>query len=471
MARARSLMVVACALLAGCGGASPPKAAEPAARPAERWPGGARYALDLRYDERAYAIGGTEKISFANTGPAPLRSVWLRAWANAFGSCADPRADVSVTAGGTLGERRRGCTALEVRLPQPLKPGARTEIALDVRVSVPSRPDRFGRVGAVASFGNGIPILAVADRGGWHLPPYTDRGESFYSLASSWTVRLRAKRRLAVASTGRETASDIEGDDKIVTLGAPRARDFALVVGPMTVRTLRDHGVLLRRFVKPGTPPRDIRAALRTARDSLRAYERRFGPYGASELDIVEGPAEVANGGVAMEYPELVLSPAWPPALAHEIAHQWWFGIVGNDEWNEPWLDEAMAEYATASLPGADRGAGPARPVPHAARPPPRADLDDGALRQGRSAPVLALDLRRGRLRAHAARARPRPAADGRVPARAGLRPPLRRAHDGGLRAGAAPRGARALRRRPLAEALADRRSLKVKRASARPIL
>jgi hypothetical protein len=359
MARARSLLVVACALLAGCGSAAPPRAAEPAAKPAERWPDDARYALDLRYDERAYAISGTERISFANTGPAPLRAVWLRAWANAFGSCGDPRADVRVAAGGTLGERRQGCTALEIRLPEPLKPGARTEIALEVRVAVPSRPDRFGRVGAVASFGNGIPILAVADRGGWHLPPYTDRGESFYSLASSWTLRLRAKRGLAVASTGSQTASETAGDERTVTIGAPRARDFALVVGPMTVRTLDASGVRLRRFVKPGTPARDIRAALRTARAALFAYERRFGPYGAHELDIVEGPAEVANGGVAMEYPELVLSPAWPPALAHEIAHQWWFGIVGNDEWREPWLDEAMAEYATARLPR--RIAGPNR--------------------------------------------------------------------------------------------------------------
>jgi hypothetical protein len=127
----------------------------------------------------------------------------------------------------------------------------------------------------------------------------------------------------------------------------------------MTVRTLVAAGVRLRRFVKPRTPEREIRAALRTARAALLAYEHRFGPYGAKELDIVEGPAEVANGGVAMEYPELVLTPAWPPALVHEIAHQWWFGIVGNDEWSEPWLDESMAEYSAASLP--DRIGGPDR--------------------------------------------------------------------------------------------------------------
>ena len=341
------LILAACALIAGCGGSAAPKRADRAAKPAARWPDQARYTLELRYDARAYSLAGSERISFANTGPDTLRSVWLRAWANAFGSCAAPRAQVKVTAGGTLGAQRRGCTALEVRLAEPLPPGERTEIGLDIRVTVPSRADRFGRIGQIASFGNGIPILAVADRGGWHLPPYTDRGESFYSLSSSWKATVQAPASVKIASTGVETAAD--GDRH--TLEAPRARDFTLVIGPMTVGTLDVSGVRLRRFVKPGTPQRQIRAALRTARAALLAYERRFGPYGAKELDIVEGPAEVANGGVAMEYPELVLSPVWPFALVHEIAHQWWFGMVGNDEWSEPWLDEAMAEYSSARLP------------------------------------------------------------------------------------------------------------------------
>ena len=359
MAVVRALLLAACVLVAGCGSATAPKRAEPGPRAAERWPDGARYALDLRYDEQAFALAGSERISFVNTSPSALQSVWLRAWANAFGTCGAPRAETRITAGATLGAQRAGCTALELKLANPLAPGARAEVALDIRVTVPARADRFGRIGDVASFGNGIPILAVGDRGGWHLPPYTDRGESFYSLASIWNLNVQAKRGLAIASTGTQTASRPEGDTRTVTLSAPRARDFALVIGPMTVRTLVAAGVRLRRFVKPRTPEREIRAALRTARAALLAYEHRFGPYGAKELDIVEGPAEVANGGVAMEYPELVLTPAWPPALVHEIAHQWWFGIVGNDEWSEPWLDESMAEYSAASLP--DRIGGPDR--------------------------------------------------------------------------------------------------------------
>ena len=387
MPRARALLPLACVLLAGCGGSAAQRHAAAAAKPGERWPDGARYALDLRYDERAYTLAGTERIAFANTGPSTLRAVWLRAWANAFGTCEAPRAEVRVASGGTLGARRRGCTALEVKLAKPLAPGGRAEVGLDVRVDVPSRADRFGRIGDVASFGNGIPILAVADRGGWHLPPYTDRGESFFSLASSWTVNLRLRSTLQVASTGMQTSARTQGDERTVTLSAPRARDFALVIGPMTVRTLEVAGVRLRRFVKPGTPASEIRAALRTARGALLAYERRFGPYRANELDIVEGPQEVANGGVAMEYPELVLTPAWPPALVHEIAHQWWFGIVGDDEWSEPWLDEAMAEYAAASLP--DRIGGPDRLSLCASLPRTRPPLDSTMARFDKAPPRL----------------------------------------------------------------------------------
>ena len=91
---------------------------------------------------------------------------------------------------------------------------------------------------------------------------------------------------------------------------------------------------------------------LRVAARSLRAYQRWFGPYGATELDLVEGPGRIAHGGIAMEYPELVLTTSEPFAVAHEVAHQWFWGIVGNDQWRDPWLDESTANYATYRLLG-----------------------------------------------------------------------------------------------------------------------
>src|SRR4051812_2142674 len=320
-----------------------------AAAAAARWPDQARYTVDLAYDPAEHAISGTERIAFRNVGPQPLRSVWVRAWANAFGGCDVSRARVTVRGGGSLGARRRSCTALEVRLARPLAPNGETEIALQIRVAVPRRPDRFGQFRGASYFGNAIPVLAVADKRGFQLPPYTFAGESFYSLTSAWRVRLRVPEGLQVAATGTQQGGrDATG---AVTLVAPRARDFMLVVGRFAVRTAREGTIRLRRFSIPGTPTAEARRTLRTAALAMRSYARWYGPYGRPEVDLVEGPGEVARGGVAMEYPEVVLTPMQATAVAHELAHQWFYGIVGDDQWSEPWLDESFAEFSAARLP------------------------------------------------------------------------------------------------------------------------
>ena len=351
------LAVLAAGTLTSCGTTAARRAAQDvgethakvaATAAASRWPDQARYALDLAYDARRFTLSGTEQIAFRNAGSAPLTSVWLRVWANAFGGCAVSRAHVTIRGGGSFGARRRDCTALEIRLRRPLVPGASTQVALQIRVTAPTRPDRFGRFRGAGYFGNAIPILAVADTRGVQLPPYTFAGESFYSLTSSWRVRLRVPTGLTVASTGTQAGRASGGT---VTLIAPRARDFMLVIGRFDVRTAHAGPVRLRRFSIPGTPAAQARRTLRIAALSMTRYAGWYGPYDRPEVDLVEGPGEVARGGIAMEYPELVLTPAEPTAIAHELAHQWFYSIVGDDQWSEPWLDESFAEFSAARLP------------------------------------------------------------------------------------------------------------------------
>src|SRR4051812_8609034 len=382
-----ALATVATLALGACGGVPHPATqdageAHAATPAAPRWPDEARYTLDVSYDPRRFALAGSERITFRNVGPETLTSVWVRAWANAFGGCAAHRAQVAVTGGGTLASRHRSCTALEVRLARPLAPGGETTIALRIRITVPARPDRFGRFHGAAYFGNAIPVLAVADQRGWQLPSYTFAGESFYSLTSAWRVgvrgparppgapartparapgaragpplpsawrvRLRVPAGLRVASTGTQAGARRAG---AATLVAPRARDFMLVVGRFSVRTAQAGPVRLRRFSIPGTPAAEARRTLATAALSMRRFAQWYGAYGRPEVDLVEGPGEVARGGVAMEYPELVLPPAQATAVAHELAHQWFYSIVGDDQGSEPWLDESFAEFSAARLP------------------------------------------------------------------------------------------------------------------------
>ena len=354
----RSLLLLAL-LLAGCpgggGGGEPRRGAGAPARTApsaaELWPQPERYSLDLSYDARRFALSGSERIELRNTGPGPLASVWLRTWGNAFGGCRRRYVNVEVGGGGSAGAERAGCTALEVRLPEPLAPGARAALALRIDVTAPARPDRFGRFAGAAYFGNALPLLAVAGAGGWQLPPYTFFGESFLSLSAHWELGLRLPPGIRAATTG-------SGDGGVTRAFA---RDFAIVAGPLRTTRLRAGGVTLRHWRRRESR-RDAARALRLGARALRAYARWFGPYERSELDIVEGPQAVARGaGLGMEYPELVLTPARARVLQHEVAHQWWHGIVGNDEYHEPWLDESFATYSGYRLAG-----GPGRcELPH----------------------------------------------------------------------------------------------------------
>jgi aminopeptidase N len=75
-----------------------------------------------------------------------------------------------------------------------------------------------------------------------------------------------------------------------------------------------------------------------------------FGAYPYSQLSVVK--SNFLQGG--MEFPQIVLISDTITnqndeeyVIVHEIAHQWWYGVVGNDEYNHAWLDEGLAEYST----------------------------------------------------------------------------------------------------------------------------
>ena len=411
------------------------------------WPAPERYQLELGYDARRFRLAGLQRIAFRNTGPDPLAAVWLRTWGNAFGSCARPFVRVVVRAGGRAGEERAGCTALEVRLERPVAPGERGALELAVQITAPRRPDRFGRYAGAAYFGNALPVLAVADSRGWSLPPYTFRGESFYSLSAAWDVRIALPRGVRAAMTGRSGTAP----RGVVASRAGRARDFMIVAGPLRETRRRAGDVVVRHWRLRESPAGARRAAARAA-VAVRTFGGWFGPYARSELDVVEGPATVARGaGIGMEYPELVLSPPSPFVLDHEVAHQWFYGIVGNDQHVAPWLDESFASYAANRLEGVAARCPPARERAAVAH------RHDGRVRACAARRLRRRHLRRRAVLAAADRAgvRRRP-----LPRRAAAdraRAPRRRADDGGLRRGAAGVGAARRERRRAAARAADR--------------
>jgi hypothetical protein len=343
------------------------------------------YALDLSYaDGGAGRLTGSERVEFVNLGPAPLEAVWLRLWANGPDSCRPRRIAVVVDPPARAGAERVRCSALEVRLGAPVAPGAHGSLSLRFTVRGRRASDRFGRIAGTTFLGNVVPVLAVEDARGLHLDPYSHRGESFYSLGARWDATVHLPARLHAATTGAVRAEIVSAGRRTLSVHSDQARDFALAVGRLSVRTGMAAGARVR--VHFGPRVRGVRRSLRAARRSLRALARRLGPYGSPELDVVlMGRADDVFAG--MEYPELVFSLPFPEVVTHEVAHQWWYGLVGNDQFAEPWLDESFAQYSHERLHPRFNLCRPGRPYELVAAPRRHVALDSPMSRFERGSP------------------------------------------------------------------------------------
>ncbi|MFJ9675439.1 M1 family metallopeptidase [Streptomyces sp. NPDC101221] len=318
-------------------------------------PDRARYDVDLRSDADGGHWTGRQRVSFRNASGRPLREVYLRLWGNGEDGCGTPGGPgapgvpspvvVSGVHGGTADPLAVSCTALRIALPKPLAHGKRASVAFDVSIAVPDRNARFGREGAVRFLGNALPVLAVHDARGWHLDPYVAVGESFYSLTGDYRVRLDHPSGLEVPATGR-TRTRPGGPGRTVTLSvAERVRDFAWAAGPFRTATQTSPGgVRVKAYWAPGTSAAGVRLSREEAVAAIDRFGREFGRYPYGEIDLVM----TSGFGGGMEYPGLVLLGTTEEggAVVHELAHQWWYGIVGNDEYASPWLDESFAQYA-----------------------------------------------------------------------------------------------------------------------------
>ncbi|GGN79062.1 hypothetical protein GCM10011579_063020 [Streptomyces albiflavescens] len=310
-----------------------------------RTPAAPSYTVNLSSNTSGTVWTGHESAVFTNASSTALSEVYLRLWDNYHGTCSAMPITVSNVTGGTAGALSVGCTALKIDLPTPLAQGQTATIGFDLGITVPSGADRFGHDGAFSFIGNALPVLAVKDGSGWHLDPYTNNGESFYSLAADFKVALDHPSTLLVPATGASVDTPGSSGRTVTTATASKVRDFAWAAGPFTkLSGTSTAGTPINIYSVSGISSSSAQSMLTTAKTAVDAHASRFGAYPYGELDAVIDNNFWFGG---MEYPGFVLDLVSTTALTHEIGHQWWYGIVGDDEYNNPWLDEAFTDYAT----------------------------------------------------------------------------------------------------------------------------
>jgi hypothetical protein len=166
-------------------------------------------------------------------------------------------------------------------------------------------------------------------------------GDPFFTaLSPSVTVRITTDRKLVIATPGRRVA--VEGLTQ--TFEAENVRDFHIVASPsFSVRELRVAPWTIRAYVHRGFPTNTV---LDQAADALRRMSRLADDYPYPVLTIVQ-----TAGGWGLEGPGMIwipdgLSTRWQRwTVYHEIAHQWFYGMVGSDGASDPFADEAVATH------------------------------------------------------------------------------------------------------------------------------
>lgn len=276
-----------------------------------------------------------------------------------------------------------------VNLATPLLPGGRVEVEIPFELKIPASFSRLGHIGQSYQMTQWYPKPAVYDHKGWHPMPYLDMGE-FYSEFGSFTVEITLPANYLVAATGvLETESEQEflearvaetvaffrdqkpekrpnsestkldtfpassAEWKTLTYTANQVHDFAWFADKR-FRVLKGQVALASgRTV-------DTWAFFTKLEDwlwekgadyvgrAVQFYSEHVGEYPYPHATAIQGPLSAGGG---MEYPMITIigaagsDKALDEVITHEVGHNWFYGILGSNERDHPWMDEGMNSY------------------------------------------------------------------------------------------------------------------------------
>jgi hypothetical protein len=365
-----------------------------------RSPRNANYDIDARLDEDARTIRGRETIRWRNiTGLATselqfhlywnawrdVESTWIRERRMA-GLYRPPPDDAwssmdvtSIHLREGSGDKRdvtnairfiapddgnvRDRTVMSVPLGRTVGPNEEVEVELEWTAKIPRPFARTGWVGDYYFIAQWFPKLGVLESDGWNTHQFHAATE-FYSDFGVYDVRLTVPRRFVVGASGRQSARTDNADGTATHhYQGEDIHDFAWTASP-------DFVDLSQRFEHPALPPVDIRLLLQSERRgqadryfaivsaTLKRYGEWFGAYPYGYLTVVDPAFQSDSDG--MEYPTFLTGRSrWlttdatqvpEGTTAHEVGHQWWYGMVATNEFEHAWMDEGINTYATARV-------------------------------------------------------------------------------------------------------------------------
>jgi hypothetical protein len=320
---------------------------------------GTAYEMDVELDYAAHTLQVRQRIDYTNVTSETLPDLMLNVHPNHSKNTFELN-DIWVEMDGESDQPEVFLLDVTLRLdlPRPLAPNDHLAVFMDYTLNLPKiSPNQefnegsFGYSNRSVSLGNWHPVMApYRDDKGWYGLKSFPVGDPYVTEVADYSVTITASEGVVIAGTGLETREGTRWHFE-----AEDARSFAFAASDKyEVETAQVGDVRVHSYSFPDSSEAG-QAALQTAAQAIELFSELYGPYPFADYRLAE--TEFAGG---MEFTGITFLGStfyeqWDgtarteliPLTAHEVAHQWFYGLVGNDQLTEPWLDEAPAQYSS----------------------------------------------------------------------------------------------------------------------------
>ena len=353
------------------------------------------YQIDARFDAAKKTLDATETLTYRNLTGQPLDTFPFHLYLNAFQptstfirevrrdspdfewkekyfASAEIKSFEAVGIGDLTSEIQfispddgndKDRTVFQVKLPRAVAPGDSVQFKISFH-------DKFGEVFARTGYkrdfimgAQWFPKVGVWWKGSWNCHQFHDSTE-FFADFGTFDVNLTLPQNYIVGASGDEVSSVNHPDgSKTVTFRGEDIHDFAWTANP-EYKVVEDSyagsmgAVKIRLLIEPGHM-RSASRYVQALKATMDLFDRWYGPYPYHQITVVDPPHGGDRAG-GMEYPQLITGDtAWflPQGLRlpedvveHEFAHQYWYGMVATNEFEEAWLDEGINSYTEGKI-------------------------------------------------------------------------------------------------------------------------
>ena len=356
------------------------------------------YTIDARLDTDNKTLDATETITYKNLTGQPLNTFPFHLYLNAFRPESTFTRETHFNGGirdnereNTYPDEKRGSitishidadtfgdltptlhfiapddnnaddhTVAEITLPHPLAPNDSITFHIAFHDKFPLSVARNGYKRDFIMGGQWFPKPGVFWHGAWNCHQYHSTTE-FFSDFGTYKVNLTLPRRFVVGASGVPTGETTDNNgNKTVSYYGEDIGDFAWAASPNFTVTdgiflssmgpVQIHVLALRAHPRAGPRYLDI------VQKTMQQFDRRYGPYPYKIVTVIDPEPGSEIGG--MEYPTLFtgdtswFEPTYITELTamHEFGHQYWYGMVATNEFQDAWLDEGINSYSEVKV-------------------------------------------------------------------------------------------------------------------------